>query len=128
MVPSTVLVKKTTNPSNTYCFTAKLLIYFGTEEVLSWIAIYKDEVVEISLIDVLFGQFDIDKDFKAINHLLLLAKFYIYGCKLDKIHPTIDVFRVKVRANYNLELFIAKKNDALLKHYTKWELFISILY
>ena len=62
------------------------------KEVLSWIAIYKDEVVEISLIHVLFGKFDIDKDFKAINHILLLAKFYIYRCKLDKINLSIDVF------------------------------------
>ena len=83
--------------------------------------------MEISLIDVLFGKFDIDKDFKAINHILLLAKFYIYRCKLDKINLSIDVFIAKVRATYNLELFMAKKNDALLKHYTKWELFISIL-
>ena len=93
------------------------------KELLSWIAIYKDEVVEISLIDLLFGIFD----FKAMNHILLLAKFYIYRCKLEKINPNIYVFRAKVRATYNLELFIAKKKDDLLKHYTKWELFISIL-
>ena len=68
----------------------------------------------ISLIDVLFGKFDIDKDFKAINHILPLKKFYIYGCKLDKINPSIDVFIATVRATYNLELFIAKKNDAVL--------------
>ena len=98
-----------------------LLFYYKNvdlfwKEVLSWIAIYKDEGVEISLIlvDVLFGKFVIDKDFKAINHILL-ANFYIYRCKLDKISPPIDVFRAKVKATYNLQLFIAKKNDALLK-------------
>ena len=41
------------------------------KEVLSWIAIYKDEVVEISLIDILFGKFDIDKDFKAIIYIYI---------------------------------------------------------
>ena len=76
---------------------------------------------------MLFGKFDIDKDFQAINHILLLAKFCIYRCKLDKINLSIDVFIAKVRATYNLELFIAKKNDALLKHYTKRELFLSYL-
>ena len=68
--------------------------------------------MEISLIDVLF---DIDKDFKAINHILLLAKYYIYRCKLDKINLSIDVFIAKVRATYNLELFIAKKKRRSLK-------------
>ena len=44
------------------------------KEVLLWIPIYKDEVVEISLIAVplAIGKFDIDKNFKAINHILLL--------------------------------------------------------
>ena len=47
---------------------------------------------------MLFGKFHINKDFKAINHILLLAKFYIYRCKLDKINLSIDVFIAKVRA------------------------------
>ena len=71
--------------------------------------------MEILLIDVLFGKFDIDKDFKAINHILLLAKFYIYRCKLDKINLSIDVFIAKVRATYNLELFIGKEKRCSLK-------------
>ena len=43
--------------------------------MLSWLAIFNHEVVDFSLIDVLFGKFDIDEDFIVINHILLLAKF-----------------------------------------------------
>jgi len=50
--------------------------------VLSWLAIHKSELEDFSLKDVLFGKFDIDKDFIVINHILLRAKFYIYRCKL----------------------------------------------
>ena len=35
---------------------------------------------------------------------------------MDKIHPSMDVVIGKVATTYNLELFIADKNDALLKH------------
>ena len=45
--------------------------------------ILNHEIVDVSLIDVLFGKFDIDEDFIVINHILLLAKFYIYRSKLD---------------------------------------------
>ena len=46
------------------------------KEVLSWIAIYRNEVMEISLIDVLFGKFNIGKDFMVINHILLLLLLF----------------------------------------------------
>ena len=40
--------------------------------MLSWLAILNKEIVDFSLIDVLFGKFDIDEDFIVINHTLLL--------------------------------------------------------
>ena len=83
--------------------------------------------MEISLIDVLFGKFNIGKDFMVINHILLLAKNFLYRCKLGKTNPSLDVFKAKLRATYNLEFLIARTNGALLKHYTKWDPFISIL-
>ena len=46
------------------------------------------------------------------------AIFYIYRCNLDKSNLSIDVFIAKVRATYNLELFKARKNSALLRHHT----------
>lgn len=62
------------------------------KELLSWITTFKEEVKEISPIDELFGKFNIEKDVMAINHIFVLAKFYIFGCKRYKINPSIDVF------------------------------------
>ena len=39
-------------------------------------------MLDFSLIEVLFGKFDIVEDFIVINHILF-AKFYIYRSKLD---------------------------------------------
>ena len=57
-----------------------------------------------------------------INQLILLAKFFIYSsCKLNKIISSFEVFKAKLKATRDLELFIARKNNSLLKHYSKWE-------
>ena len=48
------------------------------KEVLSWIAIYSNEVKDITFLDVFFGTFDIDKDLTVINHVLLFGIFFIY--------------------------------------------------
>ena len=79
-----------------------------------------------SLIDVLFGKFDIDEDFIVINHIILLAKFYIYRSKLDNTKPSLEVFKAKLKATLNIEFVIAKRNGKLAQHYKKWESFISI--
>ena len=97
------------------------------KEVLSWIALYSNEVKDISFPDVFFGKLNINKDFRIINHILLLAKFYIYKCKLDTKEPLLDVSKATLKATYKLELYVARKNDVLAKHYVKWDAFISIL-
>ena len=71
--------------------------------------------------DVLFGKFDRDIDFMVINHLILLAKLFIYWCKLNKIFPSFEVCKAKLKATRDLELLTARKNNSVLKHYSKWE-------
>ena len=97
------------------------------KEVLSWLAIHKNEVVDFALVDVLFGKFDTDKDFIVINNILLLAKFYIYRCKLNNTKPSLEVFTAKLKATLNIEFLIAKRNGKLVQHYKKWESFIPVL-
>ena len=93
--------------------------------MLSWLTILNNEIVDFSLIDVLFGKFDIDEDFTVINHILLLAKFYIYKSKLDNTKASLKVFKAKLKATFNIEFLIAKRNGKLTQHYRKWESFIS---
>ena len=97
------------------------------KEVLSWLAIHKNELLNVSLTDVLFGKFDIDKDFMVVNHVLLLGKYFIYRCKLDNIKPSLAVFKAKLKATLNLEFYIARKKGTLAQHYRKWNIFIPVL-
>ena len=82
-------------------FFCKITEFFW-KEVLSWPAILNNEIVDFSLIDVLFGKFDIDEDFIVINHILLLAKFYIYRSKLDNTKPSLEVFKAKLKVIFNI--------------------------
>ena len=38
---------------------------------------------------------DLEKDFLSVNHILLLAKYFIYKCKLSKVIPLLLVFKLK---------------------------------
>ena len=104
-------------------------MFWNSKEVLSWISLYNYEVKDVqSFLDVFFGKFYMDKDFMEINHILLLAKFFIYRCKVDRTYPSFDVLEAKLRVTDRLKHYIASKNDVLSKHYVKWDSFISILF
>ena len=86
----------------------------------SWLIKQKIITTSLALENVLFGVLNAIEDFLILNHLLLLAKFYIYRCKLDILHPSLNVFIAKIRANFQIEQNIASKNNKLDKHYKKW--------
>ena len=100
---------------------------FFWKELLSWIAVEANIVLNASLLDILFGKFDLEKDFLLVNHILLLAKHFIYKCKLSKVIPSLLVFKAKLKATYKVELYIAKQKGILCNHYRKWDNFLSWL-
>ena len=100
---------------------------FFWKELLSWIAVEANIVLNASLLDILFGKFDLENDFLLVNHILLLAKYFIYKCKLSKVIPSLLVFKAKLKATYKVELYIAKEKRILPNHYKKWDNFLSWL-
>ena len=70
-------------------------------------------------------KFDLEKDFLLVNHIFLLAKYFIYKCKLSQVIPTLLVFKAKLKATYKVELYIAKEKGILPNHYKKWDNFLS---
>ena len=71
--------------------------------------------------DVIFGKFDILEDYILINHILLLAKYYIYCRKCHNSVPSIRGFITRARRVFNIELHIAREKNKLLFHFQKWE-------
>ena len=71
--------------------------------------------------NILFGVYNKNEDNIILNHLILMAKFYIYKCKLNSTNPSLKVFIDKTKAVYQIERQIATKHDKLLKHYEEWK-------
>ena len=44
-----------------------------------------------------------EDDWIILNHLILIAKYYIYACKLKKVNPSLQVCKAKIRAVYQVE-------------------------
>ena len=57
----------------------------------SWIS--KQKVIPTSLMlgNVTFGVFNVVEDFDILNDIISCAKYYIYNCKLNIIHPSVKV-------------------------------------
>ena len=105
-------------------FLCKSSSFFFWKEVLSWLADDVKISLNLSLLDILFGKFDLN-DFLLVNHVILLAKIFIYKCKYSNVNPSLIVFKAKLKATYQSELFIAKRNGRLLIHYKKWNPLVS---
>ena len=92
-------------------------MHFGMKSLVGYPP-YSNEITKITLLDGLFGKFDSNDDCIILNHIILSVKFCIFRCKLDNSQPSLAVFNAKLRAIYKFETLIARKNDALLKHYS----------
>ena len=51
----------------------------------------------IPLMIILFGAFIESKDNIILNHIILMAKFYIHNCKLNNVETPLKVFVAKVK-------------------------------
>ena len=47
------------------------------KELLSWLADEANILLNVTYLDILFGKFDFNKDFLLVNHIILLAIFYL---------------------------------------------------
>ena len=89
----------------------------------SWSSEQMVNLTSLTLENVFFGVFHGVEDFHVVNHIILLAKYYIYNCKLNVIHPSLKVFIAKLKATCQIEQ-IAATNNKLERHYKKWNKFL----
>ena len=95
-------------------------------EVIKWLGDQGVQIQRLSLKDILFGMFSCDDEL-YVNHILLLARQYLYSCRCNKKLPRISIFIAKINIAYQLETIIAKSNvDRLSAHYSKWGKYINM--
>jgi hypothetical protein len=77
-------------------------------------------IIEINLktISHLITSTDTQKDAKTF--ILLVAKYYIYSCKIGKRTPQFNLFLHYFRSRLCIEKCIAFNRDKLETHFQKW--------
>ena len=74
--------------------------------------------------DIMFGINDEEDWF--VNHILLIAKKYIYSCRCNKAKVSIIAFKAQVKKIYQLEEKIAQFNNKWPIHQKKWGKYIEV--
>ena len=98
------------------------------EAFCSWLSNFNIIQAAFTTINILFGMFNIGDDFIILNHLILTAKLSIYRCKLNSVHPIKRVYKVKIKAVYQVDKKIASRRNKLTKHTKKWEKLLAYAY
>ena len=81
------------------------------------------EIEPLSTKDIMFGIVDCNRDL-FVNHILLIAKKYIYSCRCNKTKPSIIVLNASIRMIHRVEM-VAKSCDKLPTHLKKWGKYIE---
>ena len=122
--PYVPFARKKRNPWSIYCFCVSLQVFSGKQFHLGFLMTLKYRSISLSF-RYSVREFDLNNNFLLVNHVILLAKVFIYQCKYCNVTPSLIVFKAKLKATYRLELFIAKRNGRLLNHYKKWNPLVS---
>lgn len=62
-----------------------------------------------------------------INHIILIAKYVIYRCKLNKRKPTLDILKAYLKQTMHIEKYIAYSNQKIDTFLGKWSPFLTSL-
>ena len=70
---------------------------------------------------IVFGIDDNIKTENVFDFILLLAKQYLYKCKIEQQLPNIDIFRKNMLYRYKIEEYNAKMNCSCSNFSSRWE-------
>jgi len=68
--------------------------------------------------DIMFGIMDSKRDL-FVNHILWIAKKYIYSCRCNKTTPSIVVLNARIKMIPQLEMMVANSCNKLPIHLKK---------
>ena len=93
-------------------------------EVIKWLRSLKVNINNLNNKEIMLGMPNCEDEL-FVNHVLLIAKQYLYSCRWRKTFPTFKVFTSRLRKIQNLELAIAESKNKLSLHTAKWAKFDS---
>ena len=88
-------------------------------EVIKWFDKQGIAMAYLSDKDIMLGIVRCDDEL-FVNHVILVAKQYLYYCRQKRFLPSIRVLDLKIKMIYQLETIIAKSNNKISAHNKKW--------
>ena len=80
--------------------------------------------------DIVFGFVDTltcDSDCMLLKYIILESKHFIYYTKLNKSSLSLKLFFEKIKNTFQIERFLARKNNKLLIHENKWKPLLQLI-
>ena len=77
--------------------------------VISWLSTYNLKIDKLDGVTILLGISDNNPGNCLLNHIIILGKYTIYICPLQKIKPSFLLLKAKTTETQNQEFSIAKK-------------------
>ena len=93
-------------------------------EVIKWLRSLKVNINNLNNKEIMLGMPNCEDEL-FVNHVLPIAKQYLYSCRWRKTFPIFKVFTSRLRKIQNLELAIAESKNKLSLHTAKWAKFDS---
>ena len=88
---------------------------------LEWYETLTAIKLDLSTVKILYGIIDNDSLCKLTNHLLLIAKYYIYCCSINKELLCFCTYLTIVISKVEIEKQIATRTNANDRYYKKWK-------
>ena len=88
-------------------------------EVIKWFYKQGIKIVNLSDKDIMLGIVGCNDEL-FVNHVLLLAKQYLYYCRKKSSLPSIRVSDSKIKMFYQFETIMAKSNNKMSALNIKW--------
>ena len=89
-------------------------------ELIAWCIGRQIKVESLSAVNIIFGDWQRKDCFLLFNHIILIAKQYIYSCRSNNLKPLFHVLLQRIKFVYQLECKIAKWNNSWQAHSIKW--------
>ena len=112
--------KRIGNPFTTSFSNADTPSSFGRNFNITLIYTLTREFVCLTLQGVITGI--LYTNCPLLNHLILIAKLYLWGCRRNQTPPVITAFSSKVKIKYETEKYICVKTNKMDKFHKKWAL------
>ena len=90
------------------------------EKLVIWCNNINVKVESLSTVDIIFGDWQRKENFLLLNHIMLIAKQYIYYCRINNSKLLFNVLLVRIKSVYLLECQISTWKSKRQAHSLKW--------